>query len=78
MSPQQFPDFSRFFGPSADRTAEGSRSIQSGRSAFEGLPVASALRVVGPLPEKIPQQAIDELRRLQAQNRASNLEGTVG
>jgi len=69
MSPQQFPDFSQ--------TAEGSRSVQSGRSAFEGLPVASALRVVGPLPEKIPQQAIDELRRLQAQNRASNLEGTV-
>jgi len=50
---------------------------QSGRSEFEGLPVASAPRHLGPLPEKIPQQAIDELRRLQAQNKARNLEGTV-
>ncbi|MGK7902176.1 MAG: hypothetical protein AB4352_12340 [Hormoscilla sp.] len=50
---------------------------QSERSEFEPLPVASAPRHVGPLPEKIPQQAIDELRRLQAQNRARNLEGTV-
>ncbi len=64
MSPQQFLDFSG--------------TVQSGRSAFEGLPVASkALRVVGPLPEKIPQRAIDELRRRVAQNRASNLERTV-
>jgi len=49
----------------------------SGTSDFEGLPEASALRVVGPLPEKIPQQAIDELQQKIAQNRASNLEGTV-
>ena len=49
----------------------------SGRSEFEGLSVASAPRHLGPLPEKIPQQAIDELRRLQAQNRARNLEGTA-
>ena len=87
MSPQQIPDFSRTAegsrssvwsmpSPSGQEHAEDA-AVQSGRSAFEGLPVASALRVVGPLPEKIPQQAIDKLRRLQAQNRASNLEGTV-